>query len=219
MYLVYHIQSLSDNNNRPYTIGFYFNGQNNYGNWNTTVWAVDENSTVNGSIKLSAATLLPLNSTDNQLHNYLEGYKDSVAWIAAAANSEAAASLSAKYWYLQNCQEACTINVYGTENVSVPAGNFITTPVGWDRVYPNFHANNRIWIDKDLPFPVKGTVYYDTLAPNPPYLFNFQLLSYGRDNTPPIPTPEFPDGIFMTFTFIGAIAIILVAMKQQVKLR
>jgi len=101
-------------------------------------------------------------------------------------------------------------------SVTVPAGTFDTTLVTEAGGQP------KSWIDKDLPYPVKGE-YLDTGISPPNTIFSFELLSYGYGMPLQQPltasVPEFSDGIFMTFTFIGTIAIMLIAMRQQVKPR
>jgi len=217
MFAIYQIQDLEINNDRPFTMGIYFQGQDGEGNWNSTVWVYDQDRIVNGTVKFDSPSLLPLvNATEKELSQYLVSYRDSLAWVARYANSQHNQSLSAQWWTEQACQGTCRIGVLGIDNLSVPAGNFSTTVIGWQKN----GITNKIWINKDFPFPVKATVYADlTSKSKPPIQFAFQLLSYGITRNPPLSVPEFSSSMFVASTFIGAITIILVSMKQQVKLR
>jgi hypothetical protein len=92
--------------------------------------------------------------------------------------------LAAPYWGKIAAIGGSPIAPEGQEKITVPGGTFDTTVIGWHK-----GADNKIWISKDMPFPIKGITFADVTTGNPPILFSFELQSIGQGQ-PPIPKSQ-----------------------------
>lgn len=184
MFVVYQLQQLDTNNDRPFKMMIYFKDQDSNGNWIAPVWIQDQGKTMNATLKLSSISLSPLatGNTSQEMSPYLDAYSNSLGWISAFANAAQPQSLSSAYWGKIANIGGAPISPTGTERIIEPAGAFNTTVVGWHK-----GLDNKIWIVQDFPYPVKALTYAEVTSGQPPILFAFDLLRAGTGN-PPAPS-------------------------------
>src|SRR6478735_4663963 len=190
MYVTYKIQSHDTNQGQPFTMTIYFKEYNNTGHyWVAPVYINDQGAIINGTFHLSDLDLTALGSSQipASMSPYRSAYESSLQWLASFV-PKPGQSLSAAYWGKIASIGGSPISPTGQEKVSVPAGSFDTTLVSWHK-----GVDNKIWINKDMPYPVKAQTYADVTTDNPPVLYQFELLSTGQGQ-PPVPKsqPETP---------------------------
>ena len=69
----------------------------------------------------------------------------------------------------------------GSARVKVPAGTYDTIVLTYHR-----GVDNHIWINRNLPYPIKAETYADVTTGNPPIQYAFNLQATGKGQ-PPIP--------------------------------
>jgi hypothetical protein len=190
MYVTYRIASHDTNQGQPFTMTIYFKEYNATGHyWVAPVYVNDQGAIINGTFHLSDLDLTALGSSKipPSMSPYRSAYESSIQWLAAFV-PKPGQSLGAAYWGKIASIGGSPIAPGGQEKVTVPAGSFDTTLVSWHK-----GVDNKIWIDKDLPYPVKAQTFADVTAGNPPVLYQFDLLAIGQGQ-PPIPKnqPEIP---------------------------
>lgn len=190
MYVTYKIQSHDTNQGQPFTMTIYFKEYNSTGHyWVAPVYVNDQGAIINGTFHLSDLDLTALGSSQipPSMSPYRSAYESSLQWLSSFV-SKPGQSLSAPYWGKIASIGGPPISPTGQEKVSVPAGTFDTTVISWHK-----GVDNKIWINKDMPYPVKAQTFADVTAGNPPVLYQFELLSTGQGQ-PPVPKsqPEIP---------------------------
>ena len=218
MYMKYQIQYNGTNDNQPFNMTLYFKEYNQTKNYWIALMSVDYDNNKHMDTTISSNMTLDFSNSSytlNPKNNFISVFYYTIDWLVRYVSPSGPQSLNASYWYV-SATICCHALLHKDISVTVPAGTFDTTLVTEAGGQP------KSWIDKDLPYPVKGE-YLDTGISPPNTIFSFELLSYGYGMPLQQPltasVPEFSDGIFMTFTFIGTIAIMLIAMRQQVKPR
>ena len=187
MWLTYKIQNHDTNQGQPFTMNIYFkqfDPKNNY--WIAPVFVVDQSGNViNGTFHLSDLDLSILGTSDipAKLSPYRSAYTSSLQWLAAFV-PKPGQSLSAAYWGKIASIGGSPIAPGGTAKVTVPAGTFDTKVITYHK-----GVDNNIWINKDLPYPVKASTFADVTTGNPPIQYAFDLLAIGKGN-PPIPKSQ-----------------------------
>jgi hypothetical protein len=187
MYVTYKIQNHDTNQGQPFTMTIYFkqfDTKNSY--WIAPVFVVDQSGTViNGTFHLSDLDLSILGSSDvpTKLSPYRSAYTSSLQWLAAFV-PKPGQSLSAAYWGKIASIGGSPIAPGGTAKVTVPAGTFDTKVITYHK-----GVDNNIWINKDLPYPVKASTFADVTTTNPPVQYAFDLLAIGKGN-PPLPKSQ-----------------------------
>ena len=174
MYVTYKIQSHDTNQGQPFTMTIYFKEYNSTGHyWVAPVYVNDQGAIINGTFHLSDLDLTALGSSQipPSMSPYRSAYESSLQWLAAFV-AKPGQSLSAAYWGKIASIGGPPISPTGQEKVSVPAGSFDTTVISWHK-----GVDNKIWINKDMPYPVKAQTFADVTAGNPPVLYQFELLS------------------------------------------
>jgi hypothetical protein len=109
---------------------------------------------------------------------YRSAYESSIQWLAAFV-PKPGQSLSAAYWGKIASIGGSPIAPGGQAKVTVPAGSFDTTLISWHK-----GVDNNIWINKDLPYPVKAQTFADVTAGNRPFYINLTSLHWGKVNLP-----------------------------------
>lgn len=183
MYVTYKIQSHDTNQGQPFTMTIYFKEYNSTGHyWIAPVYVNDQGAIINGTFHLSDLDLTALGSSQipPSMSPYRSAYETSLQWLASFV-AKPGQSLSAAYWGKIASIGGPPISPTGQEKVSVPAGSFDTTVISWHK-----GVDNKIWINKDMPYPVKAQTFADVTAGNPPVLYQFELLSTGQGQ-PPVP--------------------------------
>ena len=93
-------------------------------------------------------------------------------------------SLSAPYWGKIASIGGSPIAPGPAAKVTVPAGTFDTTTISYHK-----GVDNNIWVNKDLPYPVKASTFADVTTGSPPVQYAFDLLAKGNGK-PPVPKSE-----------------------------
>jgi hypothetical protein len=186
-YFTYKIQNHDTNQGQPFTMTIYFkqfDSKSNY--WIAPVFVVNQGRVINGTFHLSDLDLSVLGSSDvpAAMDPYRSAYTSSLQWLAAFV-PKPGQSLTAPYWGKIASIGGSPIAPGGSAKVTVAAGTFDTTLI-------TFHkgVDNNIWINKDLPYPVKASTFADVTTGNPPIQYAFDLLALGKGN-PPIPKSVF----------------------------
>ena len=183
MYFTYKIQNHDTNQGQPFTMTIYFKAYDPIGHfWIAPVFVNDQGAIINGTFHLSDLDLTALGSSQipHTMSPYRSAYESSLQWLAAFV-PKPGQSLNAPYWGKIAAIGGSAIAPGGQEKITVPAGTFDTTVISWHK-----GADNRIWISKDMPFPIKAMTFADVTTGNPPILYSFELQSIG-EGQPPIP--------------------------------
>ena len=192
MYVKYRIQEYDTNNGQPYDMTIYFQEQQD-GDWIAPTFVEDQGKVVQGTLKLGN-NLAPISGgadIPQEMNVYIGGYRGSLQWLEAFTPQEKPKSLTQTSWGKLACIGCADLKPMGQATVTVPAGTYDTTVVGWDRG----QKQHRIWVLNEFPYPVKAETYADVTSGQPPILFKFELLETGTGKpTPPeskeeIPTP------------------------------
>lgn len=181
-YYTYKIQDHDTNEGQPFTMTLYFKDFNKKeGYWTVPVYVVDDQGKVlNGTFHLSALDLSVLGSSNipSEMKPYRSAYTDSLQWLASFV-PQPGQSLTAPYWGKIASIGGSAIGPSGSAKVKVPAGTYDTTMLGYHK-----GVDNHIWIDKDLPYPVKAETYVDVTTGNPPIQYAFNLQATGQGQLP-----------------------------------
>jgi hypothetical protein len=185
-YFTYKIQSHDTNQGQPFTMTIYFKAYNGTGQyWIAPVYVNDQGVILNGTFHLTDLDLTALGSSQipPSMSPYRSAYETSLQWLASFV-PKPGQSLSAPYWGKIASIGGSPISPSGQEKITVPAGSFDTTIVSWHK-----GVDNKIWIVKDMPYPIKAQTFADVTTGNPPILYQFELLSAGQGQ-PPVPKSQ-----------------------------
>jgi hypothetical protein len=185
-YVSYKIQNGDTNNGRPFIMTIYFKEFNNTGKyWVAPTFVVDQGEVINGTLHLSDLDLsvLGTSNTPDKMLPYLSAYTSSIHWLASFV-PKPGQSLSAPYWGKIASIGGSPIAPGGSAKVTVPAGTFDTKVITYHK-----GVDNSIWINKDLPYPVKAQTFADVTTGNPPVQYAFDLLATGQ-GSPPTPKSQ-----------------------------
>jgi hypothetical protein len=185
-YYTYKIQDHDTNQGQPFTMTIYFkdfNAQEGY--WIAPVYVVDKGKVINGTFHLSDRDLTALGSSQipPEMNSYRSAYKSTLQWLAAYV-PKPGQSLTAQYWGKIASIGGSPIAPGGAAKVTVPAGTYDTTLISYHK-----GVDNDIWVNKDLPYPVKAATYADVTTGNPPIQYAFDLQATGQGQ-PPAPQSQ-----------------------------
>ena len=185
MYVTYKISEHDTNEGQPFEMTIWFKQQDKTGNWVAPVFVVDQGRVVNSTFKLSALDLTALGTSgiSKEMSPYRNAYANSLQWLAAFV-PKPGQSLSAAYWGKIAAIGGSAIAPSGTAKITVPAGTFDTNVISWHK-----GVDNHIWINKDLPYPVKAQTFADVTTGIAPIQYTFDLLAIGQGQ-PKIPKTE-----------------------------
>jgi len=190
MYVKYKVQQLDTNNGRQFELTLYFQEQQD-GDWIVPAFVVDQGKVIKGTWKLAdnMAYLSGGSQVPDEMQEYIGGYSGSLEWIDAFTTKSDPLSLKAASWGRIACIGCSEIKPLGEEQVTVPAGTYATTVVGWH--YGN--ADSKMWILNEFPFPVKALTYAAVTTGSPPIEIAFDLLETGTGKPePPASQEEIP---------------------------
>lgn len=192
-YYTYQIQNLDTNQGRPFLMTIYlkdFDDANKY--WNAPVFVVDQGKVYNGTFHLSDLDMSALGSSvvSPEMAPYRNAYSSSLQWLASYV-PKPGQSLSAPNWGKIAAIGGSPISPGGSAKVTTPAGTFDTVDVSW-----TYGAKNHIWVNPNLPYPVKAETFAGVTSGRPPVLFAFELQATGDGQPPPpeavLETPKSP---------------------------
>jgi hypothetical protein len=185
-YYTYEVRHHDVNQGRPFLMTIYlkeFNEEGQY--WIAPVFVVDQGKVVNGTFHLSALDMSALGSSDipADMAPYRSGYSRSLQWLASFV-PKPGQSLTAPYWGKIAAIGGEAISPRGDAKVTVPAGTFDTIVVRWHK-----GVDNNIWINPNMPYPVKAETFADVTTGNPPIQYTFEIQATGKGQ-PPIPESQ-----------------------------
>jgi hypothetical protein len=185
-YYTYKIQDGDTNQGQPFIMTIYFKDYNEAGKyWVAPVFIVDRGKVLNGTFHLSDLDLTALGSSDipSEMSPYRSAYANTLQWLESFV-PKPGQSLSAVNWGKIASIGGSPVNPSGAAKVTVPAGTFDTTLISYHK-----GVDNRIWVNRDLPFPVKAETYADVTTGNPPIQYAYDLQATG-EGQPPAPQSQ-----------------------------
>jgi hypothetical protein len=111
---------------------------------------------------------------------YRSAYTSSLEWLSAFV-PKPGQSLSSPNWGKIASIGGSPIGPGGQEKITVPAGSFDTKVISWHK-----GVDNKIYLNKDMPYPIKAQTFADTTTTNPPLQYAFELQATGQGQ-PPVP--------------------------------
>jgi hypothetical protein len=186
-YYTYQIQEFDTNQGRPFLMTIYFKEFDSNNNvWIAPVFVVDQGRVFNGTFHLSGLDLSALGSSQvpPDMQEYRNAYSNSLQWLASFV-PKPGQSLSAPFWGKIAAIGGSPISPSGSAEVTVPAGTFDTTVVTW-----HYGEDNRIWINPNMPYPVKAETFAAVTTGNPPIQYAYELQATG-ESQPSVPESKF----------------------------
>lgn len=185
-YYTYLIKNEDVNQGQPFTMSLYFKDFNATGKfWNVPTYVVDQGQVFNGTLHLSDLDMTALGSSQlpSEMAKYRGGYATSLDWLSAYV-PKPGLSLTAAYWGKIGSIGGSQIAPAGTAKITTPAGTFDTTIIQYHK-----GVDNNIYINKDMPFPVKAVTYAEVTTGAPPIQYSVELQSMGTGQ-PTIPKSQ-----------------------------
>jgi hypothetical protein len=180
-YYTYKIQEHDTKQGQPFVMTIYFKQFNNTGSyWVAPTDVVYQGKVYSGTLHLSDLDLTALGSSKipPEMRSFLSGYKDSLAWLSAFV-PKPGLSLTAPYWGKIAAIGGSAVAPGGGATVTVPAGTYPTTVVTW-----HYGVDNNIYVNPDMPYPVKAETFAATTGGNPPIQYAFDLEATGQGQPP-----------------------------------
>ncbi|MBV9667559.1 MAG: hypothetical protein JO327_05445 [Nitrososphaeraceae archaeon] len=161
-----------------------FNSAGQY--WIAPAYVVNyKGEVITGTLNLSDLDLSVLGTSKvpDNMQPYLSAYTSSIHWLASFV-PKPGQSLSSAYWGKIASIGGSPISPGGSAKVTVPAGTFDTKVITYHK-----GVDNNIWINPNLPFPVKAQTFADVTSGNPPIQYAFDLQATGQGQ-PTIPKSQ-----------------------------
>lgn len=186
MYVIYRVQEYTANNGDPYELTIWFQEQDADGDWIAPAYVKYKGRVYEGTLKLgdNLAVLGGGSVIPDEMRPFIGGYSGSLQWLESFTAKSAPLSLSAPNWGKIAAIGGEQIKPLGKEQVTVPAGTYDATVIGWHK-----SIDHKIWVVNDFPYPVKAETFNEVTSGRPPVLFAFTLLETGM-GPPPIPEEE-----------------------------
>jgi len=185
-YYTYKIQDHDTKQGQPFLMTIYFKQFNSTGSyWIAPATVVYQGKVYNGTLHLSDLDLTALGSSKipPEMRDFVSGYKDSLAWLSAFV-PKPGLSLTAPYWGKIAAIGGSAVAPGGGAKVTVPAGTFDTTVITW-----HYGVDNNLYVNPNMPYPVKAQTFAATTTGNPPIQFAFDLEATGHGQ-PAIPKSQ-----------------------------
>ena len=180
-YFRYNVCHIDYHNCAPLEIDFWVQNQTSDGNWNLQFLAIDAKEIQRGTVTIGGILFYPLNYSSN-LSNYVNVYNNTIGWINQFSNKAQPKSFGDLEWGSSGFTCGQSVGPIGQANVTVQAGTFNAWTIRW-----TVGADSMIWVAPNLPFPVKGLVYYSCHlgSPYPVHVSDYELLQTGNSQTLP----------------------------------
>ncbi|MGI0018900.1 MAG: hypothetical protein ACREAY_00350 [Nitrososphaera sp.] len=185
-YYIYKIQDAAVKDGAPFTMALYLQEQDSSGDWTAPVYVVENTGhVITGTFKLGENLAVLSGSSDipEEMEPYVGGYQDTLTWLEAFTNKAEPESLNAVTWGKIACIGCGTLDPKGSEQVTAAGNTYDTTVL----VNHRGQTDSKIWVAKELPYPVKAKTYADVTAGLPPIQYVFDLVETGAGQ---LPTPE-----------------------------
>ncbi|MEW5839587.1 MAG: hypothetical protein AB1753_01155 [Thermoproteota archaeon] len=183
---IYRIQDGSTKEGTPFVMSLYFKEQDASGYWTVPVYVVENNGhVITGTLKLGENLAVQSRGSEipKEMTPYIGAYQNSLTWLEAFTSKGAPKSLKAVSWGKIACIGCGTLDPAGGEKVTTQAGTFDTTVL----LNHRGQVDSKIWVAKEMPYPVKALTYADVTTGNPPIQYAFELTATGAGQPP---TPE-----------------------------
>ncbi|NOJ27091.1 MAG: hypothetical protein DA330_03670 [Nitrososphaera sp.] len=186
-YVKYVIKEYDVNSGEPYEMTIYFKEQDANGVWTAPTFVEYKGRVFTGTLLLGN-NLAVLGGSDvpDNMRPFVGGYSRSLQWLEAFTAVSKPLSLSQGSWGKIAAIGGEEVKPMGKETISVPAGSYETTILGWHK-----GVDNRIWVANDFPYPIKAETFVEISSGRAPTLFAFTLLKTGTGE--PSPPSEFLD--------------------------
>jgi hypothetical protein len=164
----------------------YFKNYNDTGKyWVAPTFVVYNGQVFNGTFHLSDLDMTALGSSNvsSSMAPYRGAYATSLDWLSAFV-PKPGQSLSAAYWGKIASIGGSQIAPAGTAKITTPAGTFDTTIIQYHK-----GVDNNIYVNSNMPFPIKAQTYADVTTGNPPIQYTYTLQATGTGQ-PPIPKSQ-----------------------------
>ena len=192
-YYIYNIRDTAVKDGAPFTMALYFQEQDSNGDWTVPVYVVENTGhVITGTFKLGENLAVLSGSSDisAEMTTYVGGYQDTLTWLEAFTNKAQPESLTALTWGRIACIGCGTLDPKGNEQVTTAGNTYETTVL----VNHRGQADSKIWVAKELPYPVKALTYADVTAGLPPVQYAFDLVETGTGQPPaPDETTNIPE--------------------------
>jgi hypothetical protein len=185
-YYTYQIQDHDTNQGQPFLMTIYFKQFNNTGSyWVAPTFVIYQGKVFTGTLHLSDLDLTALGSSQvpTEMRDFIAGYKDSLVWLSSFV-PKPGLSLTAPYWGKIAAIGGSPVAPGGSATVNVPAGTFSTTVVSW-----HYGVDNSIYVNPNMPYPIKAQTFAATTGGSPPTQFAFELQATGQGQ-PPVPKSQ-----------------------------
>ncbi len=181
MYVKYRIQEYDTNNGAPFDMTIYFKEKNADGNWVAPTFVEYKGEVFNGTLILgdNLAALGGGSQVPDDMRVFVGGYGRSLQWLEAFTSVSKPLSLKAGSWGKIAAIGGEELKPQGSQQVTVPAGTYDTTVVGWHK-----GVDNKMWILNEFPFPVKAETFVEVASGQPPTQFKYELLATGTGQPP-----------------------------------
>lgn len=126
-------------------------------------------------------TALGSSPIPKEMAEYRGAYATTLTWLSAFV-PKPGQSLNSPYWGKIAAIGGSQISPSADAKVTTPAGQFDTRVISWHK-----GVDNHIYVNKDMPFPVKADTFADVTTGNPPVQYAFELKATGKGQ-PPTPS-------------------------------
>ena len=185
-YYNYKIQDAGTKEGAPFTMSLYFKEQDSSGDWTVPVWVVENTGhVITGTFKLGDNLAVQSAGSDisSELRPYVGGYQNTLTWLEAFTNKAEPEPLNAVTWGKIACIGCGTLDPKGSEQVTAAGTTYETTVL----VNHRGQTDSKVWVAKELPYPVKALTYADVNNAVPPIQYTFDLVETGTGQ------PETPE--------------------------
>lgn len=179
-YFSYNVCWTDWHNCTPLQMNFWVKNETSDGSGLNLVFvAIDGSNVQKGIMTIGKITPDPT-SFDPNISDYTAVYRSTVSWLDAFATRDSPKTFDVPAWGRTGSVGGQSVGPIDQEKVSVGAGTFNTWVLGWHK-----GVDNKIWVDPNIPFPVKAVVYVDVTTGAPPPDYTLELLKMGNSQTEP----------------------------------
>ncbi|CUR52691.1 exported protein of unknown function [Nitrosotalea devaniterrae] len=179
-YFSYNVCWTDWHNCAPLQMNFWVKNETSDGSeWNVVFAVVDGSNVQKGVMTIGKITPDPA-SFDSNISDYTAVYRSTVSWLDSFATKDSPKTFNVPAWGRTGSVGGQSVGPLDQEEITVGSGTFNAWVIGW-----HYGVDNKVWVDPNLPFPVKAIVYVDVTTGIPPINYNLELLQYGNSQTEP----------------------------------
>ena len=185
-FYTYEIKNADTNQGQPFNMTIYFKGNNDTGKyWVAPTYVVDNGKVINGTLHLSDLDLTALGTSPipPEMNEYRGAYATTLGWLTAFV-PQPGQSLTSPSWGKIAAIGGSEVKPSGTAKVTTPAGTFDTTLISYKK-----GATSNIYVDSNMPYPVKAETYADVTTGVAPIQYSYELIDTGTGQ-PPLPETQ-----------------------------